>query len=996
MGLYIRPSLNCSQDPGVSSVCSGSGSLYLGTVRGIVKIVSRSLKLQVSFIAHDNGYAITYMEQIKGTPNLVTVAESENAEPQLRLWSLDTPDKKSTGPRCNTSIAVHMKKIFPITAFAVQDDLSAIAVGLENGNVISIKGDLLHDKGLKQKVIYEGASPVTGLAFCEASKSSLLYISTTDKIVTVHTSGKSQGHQARVLEEKGCGTGCLALKKDTGEIIVARDDAIYSYTPFGRGPLYMYDGPKSGIFVFKTYVAIISPSGNASDATIAQSPTIRRFIDSVSMSAQHPLDTTKFTILDTDNKFVAYAGQFVGGVKAIFNEWNDLYVLGGDGQLYRHQERDLQSKLDVLYQRNLYNLALTLAGNAGADSKRVMKIYKKYGDYLYEKGEYDDAMVQYIRAIDGGEASQVIRKYLDSQRIYNLTAYLEELHNKGVATADHTTLLLNCYAKLKDTEKLETFIKSEGENLKFDLDTAIQMCRQGGYFQQAAYLAEKHGQNDLVVDITVQDLADYKSGIRFIQSLPVEDMYYNLIRYGRLLLQNVPRETTALFIDYFLGKYVPRKIPTMAELDQITEQARPTSPLGSLTAYKSLIPYMSIGARPSSVMSESPTIMSTITSNVGKLSSAVVGGAMLGASIAGAPTIAETTTEVVVSPPSGEVEDYKTPKPRTVFALFVDQPDEFIVFLEATIAHSRVVGSNEADMIDMYTTLFEMYLQRAEASETEDGKTKWEDKAKDLITRFQAPIDPSNVLLLSHLYSFRDGSILVRERENLHIDIFRSCVAVNDTLAAIQTLHKYGDIEQELYPLALSYFTSSPEVLAVASDELAHVLKKIEDEGLMAPLQVIQALSINAVATVGVVKGYLSEIIQREQKEIETNRKLADSYRLETRSKMEEIKELETEPRVFQSTRCASCGAALDLPTVHFMCKHSYHRRCLNEVNEDTECPQCAPNNATIRAIRRSQDDMADRHDLFKTTLDNSDDKFKVISDFFGRGVMEQVDFLVE
>lgn len=862
-----------------------------------------------------------------------------------------------------------------------------------NGHVIHIRGDLLHDKGLKQKVVYESSAPVTGLAFYEASKTSLLYISTTERIITVWTTGKNQGSLARVLEEKGCPVGCMGIKKTTGEILVAREDAIYFYTPYGRGPLYVYEGPKSQLFVYKSYIGIVSPTGAAADSNVQS--TVRKYIGQVSSS--NPFETTQFTLLDTENKFIAYTGQFVGGVKSIFTEWDDLYVLGGDGQLYRHQERDLQSKLEILYQRHLYDLALTLSVNAGADEKRIMGIYKKYGDHLYDKGEYDEAMVQYIRAIDGGEVSQVIRRYLDSQRIYNLTSYLEELHNKGIATADHTTLLLNCYAKLKDTEKLETFIKSEGANLKFDLDTAIQMCRQGGYFQQAAYLAEKHGQNDLVIDITMQDLSDYKSGLRFLQSLPPEDMYHNLTRYGRILLHHIPRETTTLFIDYFTGSYVPRKIPNVAELDAASaEQARTMSPPSALPNYMNILPYMS-GSRPASVMSgqtgDAVTIMSAITNNVGKLSTAV-GGAIGGGGASAANV--SVTLESNAFVPNGKVEEYKAPKPRTVFATFVDQPDEFIIFLEACIEHQRAVGGSQSDEVDMYTTLFEMYLQKAEASPSEEEKDRWEGKSKELLTGLQAPIDPSNVLLLSHLYSYREGKILVRERESLHIDIFRSYVSVNDTLSAIQTLHKYGDIEPELYPLALSYFTSSPEVMAVASDELSHVLKKIEQEGLMAPLQVIQALSVNAVATVGVVKGYLSEIIEREKKEIDTNRKLTESYRMETRAKLEEIRELETEPRVFQSTRCASCGAALDLPTVHFMCRHSYHRRCLNEVNEDTECPQCAPNNATIRAIRRAQDDMADRHDLFNIALEESDDKFKVISDFFGRGVMQQVEYLVE
>lgn len=56
----------------------------------------------------------------------------------------------------------------------------------------------------------------------------------------------------------------------------------------------------------------------------------------------------------------------------------------------------------------------------------------------------------------------MIRKFLDAQRIHNLTAYLQTLHRQSLANADHTTLLLNCYTKLKDSLKLEEFIKVQG------------------------------------------------------------------------------------------------------------------------------------------------------------------------------------------------------------------------------------------------------------------------------------------------------------------------------------------------------------------------------------------------------------------------------------------------------------------------------------------------------------------------------------------------------
>jgi hypothetical protein len=59
------------------------------------------------------------------------------------------------------------------------------------------------------------------------------------------------------------------------------------------------------------------------------------------------------------------------------------------------------------------------------------------------------------------------------------------------------------------------------------------------------------------------------------------------------------------------------------------------------------------------------------------------------------------------------------------------------------------------------------------------------------------------------------------------------------------------------------------------------------------------------------------------------DKSLTESYRSETGTKEKQIKDLSdtTRPEVFQVTRCAACGGQLDLPSVHFMCKHSYHQR---------------------------------------------------------------------
>jgi vacuolar protein sorting-associated protein 11 len=82
-------------------------------------------------------------------------------------------------------------------------------------------------------------------------------------------------------------------------------------------------------------------------------------------------------------------------------------------------------------------------------------------------------------------------------------------------------------------------------------------------------------------------------------------------------------------------------------------------------------------------------------------------------------------------------------------------------------------------------------------------------------------------------------------------------------------LHQYAPNEPDLYILALAYFCSDETIMTEAGDELLVVLKKIEDERLLSPLQIVRALSGTGVAHLGVVKKFLGETIERERRDIE-------------------------------------------------------------------------------------------------------------------------------
>lgn len=188
--------------------------------------------------------------------------------------------------------------------------------------------------------------------------------------------------------------------------------------------------------------------------------TFRQYVVSVDQVKDKDNNTFYAVILyDPRNKFIAYKEQFRNVITYVCSEWGALFVFTKDGKAYQLTEMDTQTKLDTLFKKHLFQLAIDVAISAGYDKAAIADIYRKFGDRLYAKGDYDGAIAQYCKTIGQLEPSYVIKKFLDAQRIRNLTLYLQRLHDSGQANPNHTTLLLNCYTKLKNVEELDAFIK---------------------------------------------------------------------------------------------------------------------------------------------------------------------------------------------------------------------------------------------------------------------------------------------------------------------------------------------------------------------------------------------------------------------------------------------------------------------------------------------------------------------------------------------------------
>lgn len=333
--------------------------------------------------------------------------------------------------------------------------------------------------------------------------------------------------------------------------------------------------------------------------------------------------------------------------------------------------------------------------------------------------------------------------------------------------------------------------------------------------------------------------------------------------------------------------------------------------------------------------------------------------------------------------------------------LYADRPTRLLYLCEFILFNS---GEGEVPQEQqLYHTLLELYLaeqlvdhelqEAAAGSAAEVAPQARRDKARELLQRGWQPhmaqpkYDPEHALVLCRQHSYVPGLVLLYDKKRLYREVAALHMQAGDYGSLIAACVQYGDAaaggDPQLWAEALEFFCSQP---GDCSSAISQVLQHIEQGELLPPLVVLQTLAKNKNLKVSIVKDYVARQLQMEGKEIAKDRDTISRLQVETSAMKAEAAKLKSQPHVFQSSRCAASGQALELPVVHFMCGHSFNLRSLGE--SDRECPLCAPDFRRVLDIRRNMKAGALKPDEFFSQLDASADGFGVVAEHFGRGVM--------
>ncbi|CAO1624838.1 unnamed protein product [Sympodiomycopsis kandeliae] len=901
------------------------------------------------------------------------------------------------------------------------------------------------------------------------------------------------------------------LANDESKLLIARQEALYVIGSNGREDCFAYEEPKAAVKILP-----------ASNQIVILSPPMPRSQQSSGSTSSE--DVTRVSIFDLRGKFLSYTGTLPGSVLATFSDSipaspafspatsaaatattarEDVLILTASGQLHRLEERPLRAKLDLLFRKGLFILAsqvakshfeLAISGQqhtsqdlVAVQRKRdamarlnslLAEIWIKYGDYLYEKGDYEGSMkMGYLKSVGASAAAQhnsgskitragsktsatmrnakngmgesyIIRKFLDAQRIPLLTLYLQELHKRGVANSDHTTLLLNCYTKMKDTEALDRFIRRSHvvssrrgdaqddysdsdtggltdeddddedlddteltrrrqDRLPFDLPTAIKVCRSANYFSQAAYLAHKFNMGDEYLRIKLEDTNSPLEAIEYLRKCQASEVVSYMKLYAGALIKGAETETTDLLIELCSGAYRPRIVNSTRALQQAAKAAKKGN---NNSGEKGPPPY---DPHPNGDGNATP------------------------ASDAAAPRQSSATHASTAVDKA-----YYIPSARPFFAHFMRYPRSFRRFLE-TVALARwgqaidesqeddqpgIAQRYEDDQVDedededeerkeqkaIWNTLLEMLLRR---HEQQDEEEKQRGQSLRLLKQHASlPYDIHHALILCEQAGFTKGVVYLYERLGMYEDILRlwmdQCKLqlsskdedwIGSSEEVLESLERYHSTDTSLYPLTLRFLISEADLMTRYKQDLKSIISTISESNILSTIELIHLLSTSSGGGVNVetIKSILTSKISEEKKEIEADSHLVRNYREEISKKEEEIYNLQsgTHVNVFQNNTCALCTSQLDLPAVHFMCKHSYHSRCLvtTTSNDDpdstlsgsggTECPICANSYGVVSEIRKNNAQSAKKHDLFLEELREADDPFAAVATMFSKGV---------
>lgn len=284
--------------------------------------------------------------------------------PEFKVWNLNKLNRSV--PACARTTKTNIQRP---TALGVSENGQHLAIGFERGNLTLYFGDISREKTKSIKNVTFGNTAIKGIVFKQVAGKIIHMFACSDSGVYLYTIHARDKEMKNILDTVNANiiTSCYCLQttvNSDGYFMVGRDDAIFCYTPEGRAPCYAFDGRKLLIRWFRSHLLMVT-------CPVRDSNT----------------QTATLTVIDVTNRFIVFTAQ-IEAISSVFVEFGTCFILTKSKQMYSLDEKDLQSKLNSLYKKNMFDTAVKIAKSSQYDDEGLSEIFKNYADHLYSKGNF--------------------------------------------------------------------------------------------------------------------------------------------------------------------------------------------------------------------------------------------------------------------------------------------------------------------------------------------------------------------------------------------------------------------------------------------------------------------------------------------------------------------------------------------------------------------------------------------------------------------------------
>eukprot|EP00172_Hildenbrandia_rubra_P003858 Plantae.Rhodophyta-Hildenbrandia_rubra.ctg673.p1 GENE.Plantae.Rhodophyta-Hildenbrandia_rubra.ctg673~~Plantae.Rhodophyta-Hildenbrandia_rubra.ctg673.p1 ORF type:complete len:990 (+),score=158.70 Plantae.Rhodophyta-Hildenbrandia_rubra.ctg673:93-3062(+) len=649
-------------------------------------------------------------------------------------------------------------------------------------------------------------------------------------------------------------------------------------------------------------------------------------------------DTNSVVVYDLLNKIVVYRNKLslsrvLVGYDRLHERSRKALLVQDNGDLVSLEELPLRSRVNMLLERRMYQQAVTSArtedhnANATGPCPLLTHALKTYASDLVDHGDFDAAAEQLVNTLHGDlEPSSVILQLVEQPGVRSgLRRYLEALHMKDAASLCHTRVLITCYRR--DHGRSSIMDVKQNKNRK-----PTQEPEWKGLERILCEAVHTECEVDKIIE------ACREAGLYQLAANVARWRSRNAA-LAKILIKDLQDVDEAFNLLQSISKEEALKVVAGSGHDML-------------------------GHAPRQFVDSVKRLLTSTVRDEKELGSID----WMMELFCGKPTLMmEVLAEVVEVLPSGGSQTVITTNKDLWMALF----------------QSALLSDLEAkrDSVNSERLL-------ADIKESDS-------RGMDILKNPKANIEKHEALRLAEIYCHSDCIEYLYTSMHLYRELGFYLRLRRDSKRLLRACRGYGDRDPQLWAEGLRHFASalsnakgSGQVSALSS--FSECVRELNSLGAMLPTEVLDLVAeANPKAPWSVMKNYLTNHITSLKDEKVTVDDRAQELSKDILSMKKEMERLGKESVAMVRATCALCDAQLDIPCVHFFCKHSYHIGCISKSDrvEDKaegkeECPMCSDEEEQIQSRRANIARNNKNHEAFFQALATSKDGLSVIMDY--------------